>query len=80
MDLPKTKHENHLRNFLMEPETVKIITDCELLFAGYQMIEMFKISVREVGNKREEPEIQITISSNVNNGISEYTRTYKYNG
>jgi hypothetical protein len=75
-----TKHENHLKNFLAEPETIKIITDCELLFAGYQMIEMFKISVREVGSNRKEPEIQITISSNVNNGISEYTRTYKYNG
>ena len=77
MNSPKTKHENHLRNFLQEPETVKIITDCNLLLAGYQMIEMFKITVREVGSSRTEPEIQICISSNCNNGISEYTRTYK---
>lgn len=75
-----TKHENHLNNFLAEPETIKIITDCKLLFEGYQMIEMFKISVREIGHDRKNPEIQITISSNCNNGISEYTRTYKYNG
>lgn len=75
-----TKHENHLRNFMDEPEVKKIITDCQLLFSGYQMIEMFKISVREVGHDRKKPEIQITISSNCNNGISEYTRTYKYNG
>lgn len=75
-----TKHENHLRNFLAEPEVIKIISECRLLFDGYQMMEMFKIAVREVGQKSKEPEIEITISSNCNNGISEYTRTYKYNG
>lgn len=75
-----TKQENHLKIFLAEPETIKIITECELLFEGYQMIEMFKISVREIGHDRENPKIKITISSNCNNGISEYTRIYKYNG
>lgn len=74
-----TKHENHLKNFMDEPEVKKIITDCILLFSGYQMIEMFKITVREVGQAKE-PEMEITISSNCKNGISEYTRTYKYNG
>jgi len=74
-----TKHENHLRNFMDEPEVKKIITDCIWTGGGYQMIEMFKITVREVGQGKD-PEMEITISSNCKNGISEYTRTYKYNG
>lgn len=75
-----TKHEEHLRNFMDEPEVKKIITDCILLFDGYQMMEMFDISVREVGSRnRKEHEIEMTISSNCKNGFSKYTRTYKIN-
>ena len=71
-----TKFENNLRNFIDETEVKKIMTDCIWTGQGYQMSEMFKITVREVGQGKN-PEMEITISSNCKNGVSEYTRTYK---